>query len=101
MSPIWTRHRAGLSLSWNSRLQCPREAVALLVLLIRGRNAVSAAKFHEGGTATAADLLIACSLGPPTVSDTSIPTDQFSVGGDYVLILTLPAERENRRNSAV
>ena len=44
----------------------------------------------------AADLQIECSVGPPTLSDTSIPTDQFSVGGDYVLILalsTLPTER--------
>ena len=40
----------------------------------------------------AADLQIACSVGPPTGSDTSIPTDQFSVGGDYVLILALPTE---------
>jgi hypothetical protein len=35
---------------------------------------------------------MACSVGPPTGSDTSIPTDQFSVGGDYVLILALPTE---------
>jgi hypothetical protein len=28
-----------------------------------------------------------CSAGPPTMSDTGIPTDQNSVGGDYVLIL--------------
>jgi hypothetical protein len=40
----------------------------------------------------AADLQMACSVGPPTASDTSIPTDQFSVGGDYVLILALPTE---------
>ena len=40
----------------------------------------------------AADLQIACSVGPPTVSDTSIPTDQFSVGGDYVLFLALSTE---------
>ena len=40
----------------------------------------------------AADLQMACSVGPPTGSDTSIPTDQFSVGGDYVLILALPTE---------
>ena len=41
----------------------------------------------------AADLQIACSVGPPTVSDTSFsPTDEFSVGGDYVLILTLPTK---------
>jgi hypothetical protein len=38
----------------------------------------------------AADLQMACSVGPPTGSDTSIPTDQFSVGGDYVLILAVP-----------
>ena len=49
----------------------------------------------------AADLQMVCSVGPPTASDTSIPTDQFSVGWDYVLILTLPAERENGRNPAV
>jgi hypothetical protein len=33
-----------------------------------------------------------CSAGPPTVSDTGIPTDQSSVGGDYVLILASPTK---------
>jgi len=45
----------------------------MLVFFSRGWNAVSADKYGEGGTATAADLQIACSLGPPTVSDTSFP----------------------------
>jgi hypothetical protein len=40
----------------------------------------------------AADLQIVCSVGPPTVSDTGIPTDYFSVNGDYVLFLALPTK---------
>src|SRR5271169_3624877 len=64
----------------------------MLVFLNPGRNAASPKKYQEGGTAKAADLQTVCSVGPPTVSDTSFPTDQFSVGGDYVLFLALSTE---------
>jgi hypothetical protein len=64
----------------------------MLVFLNPGRNAASPKKYREGGTAKAADLQTVCSVGPPTVSDTSFPTDQFSVGDDYVLFLALSTE---------
>ena len=64
----------------------------MLVFLNLDRNAASPKKYREGGTAKAADLQTVCSVGPPTVSDTSFPTDQFSVGGDYVLFLALSTE---------
>jgi hypothetical protein len=44
-------------------------------------------KYDESDPTIVARPQMDCSAGPPTVSDTGIPTDQNSVGGDYVLIL--------------
>jgi hypothetical protein len=44
-------------------------------------------KTWRGDAALAARLQTVCSAGPPTVSDTDIPTNEGNVGGDYVVIL--------------
>jgi hypothetical protein len=80
----------------------------MLVFSRRGRNAASADKYGEGGTATAADLQIACSLGPPTVPDTSFspPTNSVSVGTmsafwPYQQKFALPTKTKNPCGSAI
>jgi hypothetical protein len=53
----------------------------------RSRSCAEVEKHERGDAAVAARLETVCSVGPPTVSDTDIPTDEGNVGGDYVRIL--------------
>jgi hypothetical protein len=83
-------------------------AFLMLAFLSRGRNAASADEYGEGGTATAADLRRECSLGPPTVPDTSFspPTNSVSVGTmssfwPYQQKLVLPTKTKNPCGSAI
>src|SRR4029077_14775137 len=53
------------------------------------------------GTTSVGRLRTACSVGPPTGSDTISPPDQLSISGDYVFILAYPtvifSYKQNRK----
>ena len=67
----------------------PRDAATRrLVFSIRNVGSAVKRRARAGSTSFVAGFRTACSVGPPTVSRTISPPDQFSVGGNYVLILT-------------
>ena len=58
-------------------------------LLVRGRAVAAGEKQHKGPAATAADLKRCAALIPRPCLTRVIPTDQTSVGSDFVLISAL------------